>query len=388
MYELCFRNIRIFDPANNIDFYGDLAIENGKIAAFGENLTGDALREIHIENGIICPGLVDVHTHTGNPDAVWRAVPVDDCGVNTGVTLIGDAGTAGYANWDTMIHSWSNAKTRVKPFIHIHPYGIKDLPEPWDHPLNFDLCQKKIEESPIPVFGIKIRAIAQFAKRYGVKGLEDVKKFSSSMKLPLMVHTGTEPDDAIPACWEDFTRASCELLEKGDILSHFFTAKRGGLITKDRRFYETILKARQRGVIFDTAVAIDNCNFTVAQQAIEDGLMPDTISTDLTARNAHRVAFDLPTTMSRFYTAGLTIKQIFLCVTHNATLALGEEYTGIASGVTANLTLLEQIPSITQFGEGDDIQNGCCRWIPHCIVFGNSVIPASSRLPVKTGENI
>ena len=98
---------------------------------------------------------------------------------------------------------------------HIHPYGIKDLPEPWDHPLNFDLCQKKIEESPIPVFGIKIRAIAQFAKRYGVKGLEDVKKFSSSMKLPLMVHTGTEPDDSIPACWEDFTRASCELLEKG-----------------------------------------------------------------------------------------------------------------------------------------------------------------------------
>ncbi len=63
------KNIRVVDPANNIDKICDIRIADGRIAGTGENTEMAAPSEgiIYGDGLIAAPGLVDVHTHFRDP---------------------------------------------------------------------------------------------------------------------------------------------------------------------------------------------------------------------------------------------------------------------------------------------------------------------------------
>lgn len=58
---------RVIDPANQLDQVMDVLIENGKIAAVGENLSSEGAQVFEAKGLIVAPGLIDMHIHLREP---------------------------------------------------------------------------------------------------------------------------------------------------------------------------------------------------------------------------------------------------------------------------------------------------------------------------------
>ena len=62
------KNVRLIDPANNLDEIRDITIENGKIKSLSKtNEDG-----IDLKGLIACPGFVDVHVHCRDPGSTYK----------------------------------------------------------------------------------------------------------------------------------------------------------------------------------------------------------------------------------------------------------------------------------------------------------------------------
>jgi len=73
MGKLAISNARLIDPASSLDEIGDLLIEDGKIAALGQDLFVEGLspdiETIDADGLILAPGLIDMRVVTGEPGA-------------------------------------------------------------------------------------------------------------------------------------------------------------------------------------------------------------------------------------------------------------------------------------------------------------------------------
>lgn len=58
---------RVIDPANKIDKIADVLVEDGRIAAVGEGLSGSGAEIVDAEGRIVAPGLIDMHVHLREP---------------------------------------------------------------------------------------------------------------------------------------------------------------------------------------------------------------------------------------------------------------------------------------------------------------------------------
>ena len=58
---------RVIDPANKIDKIADVLVEDGRIAAVGENLPSEGAEVFEAEGKIVSPGLIAMHVHLREP---------------------------------------------------------------------------------------------------------------------------------------------------------------------------------------------------------------------------------------------------------------------------------------------------------------------------------
>ncbi len=64
---LVVKNGRVIDPLNRLDAVRDVAIEDGKIAAVGENLDVSNSEQFDATGLIVAPGFIDIHVHLREP---------------------------------------------------------------------------------------------------------------------------------------------------------------------------------------------------------------------------------------------------------------------------------------------------------------------------------
>jgi dihydroorotase len=83
-----------------------------------------------------------------------------------------------------------------------------------------------------------------------------------------------------------------------------------------------VREARERGVLFDLGHGFGSFTFDVARRAMDDGFLPDTISTDLYADNMVTPVKDLLTTASKFLCLGLPLDDVLARVTCRPAQAL------------------------------------------------------------------
>lgn len=90
MYDLVLRDATVVDGTGRPGFPGDVAVCDGRIVAMGR-VAGTARREIRVDGRVVCPGFIDIHSHS---DLSLPQLPTADSKVMQGVTteVVGNCG--------------------------------------------------------------------------------------------------------------------------------------------------------------------------------------------------------------------------------------------------------------------------------------------------------
>jgi dihydroorotase len=389
MYDILIKGGKVVDPAQGISDERDIGISQGKIAALSDRIhAAEAKRIINAHGKIVTTGLIDLHTHVAH-GVIDIALHPDDCGVHSGTTAICDAGSTGYMNFqnfkDNII---TNSVTDVFCFLNVVPDGLAVMPEVWDlSTVNPQAMLRTIDENRDIIKGIKIRATGAMVQSFGLKGLKVAKQIADEADLRLMIHLGADPDETVSEEeMNRFTPDMLNVLDEGDMLTHIYTWKRGRVINPDGTMFPELKDAMTRGVLLDVANARTHYSVEIAKIALDQGIAPFTMSTDLTNVSINEYVFSLVVTMSKFLAIGVDFQELIKMATMNPTTVLGDEENrgSLRLGMPADVSILELQKGDYVFHDGIEGQTfkGDTLIAPILTLRSGTEISAESRFPV------
>jgi dihydroorotase len=235
------------------------------------------------------------------------------------------------------------------------------------------------------VKGVKLRLTVGLMEAMGLEAVRAARRVASEAGLPVVVHLGIDSGEvASGESVSAFTREALSLLESGDVLTHAFTRKAGGVIGRDGRGVPGLREALDRGVLLDVASALGHLDFEVARRGMEQGFLPTTLSTDMTATLLNApVPLSLAVLMSEFLALGLGLPQVVAMATANPAKALGEEHRrgSLRVGMPADLCLFQLLSGDFLFVEGREgnILAGERLLVPMLAIKGGVVIETAPR---------
>ena len=341
MYDLVVKGGRVIDPAQNIDSTMDVAVAGGKVVKTAADIPARESKQVFNATGkIVTPGLIDGHTHVYDAVLDVGAHP-DDAGVNQGVTTVVDCGSAGYATFGGFPkYVIPAAKTTVYCLLHIGSFGISTLPELWyPEEINVAATEAVINANPGLIRGVKLRLVGKLLADRGVEVVKIAKATAKKFNLPLMVHIGDGNRWVSPTLTKEFL----PLLEEGDILTHIYTGLLGGVLGDDGKVIPEFAAARDRRVIFDSAHGRSNFTYFVARKMLEQGYLPDIVSTDLTKPSITGPVYGLTVTISKFLALGIPLEKIIAMTTINPAKAMSfaDRKGSLKPGMDADISVLE-----------------------------------------------
>ncbi len=321
-YDLVLKGGEVIDPGWPLHQKSDVAISKGKIAAVSADISAtDAIRVIDVTGKIVCPGLIDIHAHT--------FINAHDMGPQTdqrcsasGVTTLVDAGSAGSATFPGLRHYVAErSQVRLRCFVHLSALGLIHLQV--GELMNMDYadpegCARTIRENRDLAIGVKLRFSNNVVPdAAGTEPLRLARQAADMADVPLMVHI---TDALLPV------PKILEFMRPGDVVTHCLHRYQYGIMGPEKKeILREVRDAQKAGVIFDCAHGRMHFTFPFVRMALDQGFMPDTISTDLSIPSATRgPVFDLPTTMAKFLNLGVKLEDVIRCVTTNPARAIGE----------------------------------------------------------------
>jgi dihydroorotase len=310
-YDLLVMGGTVLDPAQRLHARRDVAIKNGQIAAVVESIPkARAAQVIDATGNLVTPGLVDLHCHYYHQ--VSRiGLPADEMMGLTATTTGVDAGDAGYSSFSGFRHHViGQSRTRLFAFIHISAIGLTGDPIKVGEMLNIDYadvdsCARAVAENRDVCLGVKVRLSKNVV---GQNGIEPLRRAIRAAKMAgpwarVMCHIGDAP---VPLA------EVLDAMRPGDIVTHTYSNAGGtNAIVAGGKLLPQALEARRRGVIFDVGHGGGSFDFTIAEPALEQGLAPDTISSDV-----HSVSIQspgkplLPWVLSKFLALGLPLDAV------------------------------------------------------------------------------
>ncbi|HUZ17248.1 MAG TPA: amidohydrolase/deacetylase family metallohydrolase [Spirochaetia bacterium] len=392
MYDALLKNGRVIDPSSATDGLLDIAITKGRIAKLDRDIApAEAVQTFDLSGKIVTPGLIDAHCHPvkGFSDHFVRP---DDVGVDSGVLLVNDAGTAGAANFSTLRELFvGKTATEMSFFLNFATCGLIREPEiQTATDTDTALLKEAVEANRPLIRGIKIRALEALVGA-GDDLFGSALDAARELGMPLMVHIGTFRPRREDDPFDDITRSLVKRLRPGDILSHFMTPRPGGMVTPDGRIYPELESARERGVFLDSCHGKFNFSFPVAQRLLEAGLHPDIISTDMSVMGFPYVQ-SLLVTMSKFINLGMSLYNVVDATTTRPAVALGVagEWGSLQVGRRANISVIELVDGSFTFFDGNagNKLTGGKLLEPRMVIKEGSVYPCRSfyHLPAEAAD--
>jgi len=367
------------------DFEGNIDIligKDGKIVKTGKNLAPiDGAQLVDGQGAWISPGWSDLHAHIwhGGTDISVRPI---DCGVGRGVTTLVDAGSAGEANFHGLREFIINpAVERIKAFLNIGTIGlvacnrVSELRDIGD--IDIDRIVACYEENKDLIIGLKVRASHVITGSWGVTPVKVAKKLGKILKIPLMVHVG-EP----PALYDEVL----EVLGPGDIITHCFNGKVGSSLIEDEDLFQLATRCADEGIRLDIGHGGASFSFRVAEIAIERGLMPFSISTDVHLRSMNQSVWDLATTMSKLLSVGMGFEAVLRAVTHAPAEVIGLDMNNLLeNGGRGEFTIFDMVDSDLIVTDSLGHRSALSRLFePRFAIIGNQAFAANRYQP----ENI
>jgi dihydroorotase len=338
LYDLVVKGGTVIDPGIGLRKQLDIGVKDGKIAAVSPNISaGESQRVVSAIGKLVTPGLIDLHVHVYE-GVTESGVNADHYCIARGVTTAVDAGSAGYpsiAGFRKYIIAAS--ATRLFALLDIGALGtlvgVKNAMENLDW-INPELTAKAANANKPHVIGIKVRLSKDVAGTNDLEGLRRACQAARLCELPLMLHIG---DTHSPL------RDILNLLIPGDIITHCYTPRPNGIVDENGKVLPEVMEARQRGILFDVGHGTFHFGFDLTEKCLQQGFLPDSISTDLAGRNANGPTFDLTTTISKFLLLGLPIEKAIELATFKPAhlFNFGLELGTLKIANPADITILE-----------------------------------------------
>jgi dihydroorotase len=166
-----------------------------------------------------------------------------------------------------------------------------------------------IEQHRDVILGVKVRLTKNtlVSEAAGFRPLHLAREAADAVGLSLMVH----PQDA----WCDSLDDILAVMRQGDILTHCFHAMPCGILDDTGHIRPSVYAAIERGVIFDVGHGAGSFKWDIAERALQQGVQPRTISSDLHVYNIDGPVYDLATTVSKFLYLGLSLDETLAKVT-------------------------------------------------------------------------
>ena len=322
-YDLVLKNGNIIDPGQNINAKMDIGFKNGEVLSI-ENRIDPTLAStvVDIVGKVLTPGLIDIHGHFYH-GGTGSSVHADQNCLGSGVTTALDAGSSGFLNYDAMRdYVFPAHQTRLLALLHIGAVGLAanrilggglhDM-----RIIDVDRTAQTIKENQGKLLGVKVRmhmdAVAYWNAPTAMKLAREAADQSGGL---LMVHVSGTP---IPL------PQILDHLKPGDISTHAFNGNPESILDNSGKIRKEVHEARDRGVIMDVGHAGVHCDVEVVRAALEQGMAPDTISTDIHLSPPGRVVYLMNDLISKFHALGMSLQDAIKASTSRPAQVLGLE---------------------------------------------------------------
>ena len=346
MTDLLLKGGEVIDPSQDIRAMLDVAVTDGVISAVAPDIDPSGVaRVINVDGNIVIPGMIDLHTHVYE-GINQNGINPDLAGIRSGVTTVLDAGSAGcYTFGGFPSYVVPNAKTNIFCMLHISRVGLSYQPDTSRREdIDLEETVNVIKANRPLIQGVKIRAVGPGVPRMGVEMVRLAKQAATEGGVRLMVHIGDRSIADGDGTEPTITRQLLPLLDKGDIITHLFSGNPGRIIDENGNVIREIIEAQHRGVFLDTAHGRQNFSFDVAKAALEQGVEPRSISTDMTPPGRMNTVHSMTEMLARFMALGFPLEDVIRMTTMNPAQALGMEDTlgSLAVGRPADISVLKE----------------------------------------------
>jgi dihydroorotase len=353
-----------YDAATHRFVAGDVLIDGETIAAVGQidaaARNGAAIYDA--DGAYVAAGFIDSHTHIfSHPLFRTSRVTADRIGIAQGVACCVDAGSFGANMVDafpTFVHATQT--TRAYGLINIGSPGLPNLGG--GHASRPELCDlpgvvRAFDRHGDWLLGVKVLASASHTGAFGEQAVKLARKAAELVDRPLMLHIGNAPpvvDDVL------------DLLRPGDIVTHTYHGKVGGVLTHRGQVLPAFRAAVERGVWVDIGHGRASFSFATCEQALEHGMPVHSISSDLHAGNLERYAVSLARTMNKLLALGLSLADVVRAVTFTPAQMLRLDRHGfgeLQAGAPAHVTVFDMRDEVHELEDAERVRRTCRQWL-------------------------
>lgn len=290
----------------------------------------------------LSPGWVDAHVHVYD-GVTQTGIEPDRAGLDAGVHVVGDAGSAGEGTLRGLIeYVLPRFRTEVRIWLNIGSHGLVHLRETASPEfIDVDATLAAVRAYRDRICGIKVRSSGLIVGSMGIAPLQLGRCVAREAGLPLMVHIGEAPppiDDVL------------DLLDGGDVVTHCFHGKPGYPWNSDGTPVPALARALERGVLLDVGHGAASFDAGVAGRAVAAGFAPHSISTDLHARNVDGPVYSLAAVTTKMLALGMPLQKIVRAVTDVPRAMLGASRPWIADDATVRHATLFRVANDAAHG--------------------------------------
>jgi dihydroorotase len=340
-YDLVLKGGKVIDPHSGVDEVRDVAIRDHKIAAVERNIpAAGAPKSINVQGMLVVPGLVDIHTHVYAGTGLKGAYNGDNSVYPDGftfracVTTVADAGSSGWRNFpDFKDRVIDRVRTRVFAFLNIVGGGMAGrIPEQSVEDMDSEAAAAEVKKYPGLIVGIK----TAHYEGPDWTAVDRAEAAGTSAQVPVMVDFGTFRPE------RPYQELVTTKLRPGDISTHMYL-EAVPMIDANGKVLPYLFEARKRGVIFDVGHGGGSFVFSHAIPAVQQGFIPDSISTDLHVVSMNAGMKDMTNLMSKFLNMGMSLEDVILRSTWNPANEIKHPELGqISVGSIADIAVLRE----------------------------------------------
>ena len=361
-YDLLLKGGEVIDPGQGLRGVRDVAFQNGKVALVGADIPDAEAREvIDVSGKLVAPGLVDIHGHYFHGATPESSTDADSACLPYGVTTSVDAGSSGWLHFDAFReYVLSKQETRLYALINLSALGMFGMqgdfgptvgisggPQTLLPPghigelqdLRYAQVEKAVQcikDNANVALGVKVRIDHQITgEENAIPCLERGRQVADLADCFMMVHVARTPVSLARVF---------DYLRPGDVVTHCFHYAENNVLDDSGTVRPEVVDAKAKGIVMDVGAVRYNFGIDVSRAAIEQRLLPDTLSTDrVRAADGAPIPYSVPDLMSLYMGLGMTLDEVVAAATLNGAKAIGQEGVlgTLSAGAVGDAAVLE-----------------------------------------------